>query len=928
MAYHASQPVVQYLIDVELHTNKRRRMPEKNKWYKFDFHTHTPASDDYREPHPPSARDWLRSVMAAELDCVAITDHNTGGWVDTLKQTYDVVQSEEWFRPVTLFPGCELTLSLGATRIHLLALFEPDTRTEDITRFLGRCELQGSFGDPEHCFTTLSIETITNKIKDSGGIAIPAHIDGEKGLLHNVANTNPDIKKHLSLFQSAQFINSAYDTNESIHIELKKDTEHLAKVCGSDAHTLEALGTRYSWIKMGSPTLGGLDFALRDHVFCVLNQVSNPNTTPRSFIKALTIKKMRHCGMNPQNIPTIHLHPLFNSIIGGRGTGKSTFIEALRLSLGRSEDTEDLTGIHQDISTFVDGVTTPQTEIEITLKRNSSDYKANWKKDSPISFERLNAGSWVADEGSIKDRFPVNIYSQKQINALASNPNSLLELVDRSTTVNFSEWQELIDEKRRAYLQLCSDEMDLNRSIDQEGSKRSRLQEVSSDIANFESGGHSQVLLQNQLISSVDQILEDAGDISEIEGKFDELHQLTAPTLDLSSHDQLFNTLRIDLESIQARFDQDVSAIFAELEQLKNRLDTAKSKREQSIQNSNWMVHKNQSQQRYRETVDNYQQRGVEFNSLEYEEWVREKTRIERQLITISEEKQRRTAVLEEKDTVLSEILNLRAELQRNRQDFINDILLENEYVRMSILPFSDVSKIERTFRDLIGHERFASVIYEPENENTLLYGLINSDKSYDAKVEEHRILIENLTKIINDIELEGIRCDKRFSDFLKDKYETQPEFLARLACWMPDDFLEVKYSQRGNGTQFSSINKGSAGQKAAAILAFLLSHGDEPIIIDQPEDDLDNALVYSLIVNQIQSNKKRRQIIIVTHNPNIVVNGDAELVNVMEFRNGQVQIKESGSLIEQSIRDEVCEIMEGGREAFKKRFQRISQLR
>ena len=57
-------------------------------------------------------------------------------------------------------------------------------------------------------------------------------------------------------------------------------------------------------------------------------------------------------------------------------------------------------------------------------------------------------------------------------------------------------------------------------------------------------------------------------------------------------------------------------------------------------------------------------------------------------------------------------------------------------------------------------------------------------------------------------------------------------------------------------------------------------------------------------------------------------MNGDAELVNVMEFRNGQVQIKVSGSLIEQSIRDEVCEIMEGGHEAFKKRFQRILQLR
>ncbi|WP_223236000.1 AAA family ATPase [Acinetobacter baumannii] len=123
---------------------------------------------------------------------------------------------------------------------------------------------------------------------------------------------------------------------------------------------------------------------------------------------------------------------------------------------------------------------------------------------------------------------------------------------------------------------------------------------------------------------------------------------------------------------------------------------------------------------------------------------------------------------------------------------------------------------------------------------------------------------------------------------------------------------------------EFVNISKGSAGQKAAAILAFLLSHGNEPIIIDQPEDDLDNELIYDLIVNQIHSNKNNRQIIIVTHNPNIVVNGDADLVNVMHFHKGQVEIKNCGSLIHESIRNDVCQIMEGGKDAFRKRYERI----
>ena len=106
--------------------------------------------------------------------------------------------------------------------------------------------------------------------------------------------------------------------------------------------------------------------------------------------------------------------------------------------------------------------------------------------------------------------------------------------------------------------------------------------------------------------------------------------------------------------------------------------------------------------------------------------------------------------------------------------------------------------------------------------------------------------------------------------------------------------------------------------------MAFLLQYGKEPIILDQPEDDLDNQLIFNLIVKQIKENKKRRQIIIVTHNPNIVVNGDAEMINVVDFKEEQCKTVASGCLQEKNIRDKICQIMEGGKIAFKQRFKRI----
>lgn len=96
---------------------------------------------------------------------------------------------------------------------------------------------------------------------------------------------------------------------------------------------------------------------------------------------------------------------------------------------------------------------------------------------------------------------------------------------------------------------------------------------------------------------------------------------------------------------------------------------------------------------------------------------------------------------------------------------------------------------------------------------------------------------------------------------------------------------------------------------------SFLLLHGDEPLILDQPEDDLDNHLIYDLIVSQLRDNKRRRQVIVSTYNPNIVVNGDAEMVNAMDQVNGQCVVLEPGSgcLQSRDVRDEICRVMEGG---------------
>ena len=151
------------------------------------------------------------------------------------------------------------------------------------------------------------------------------------------------------------------------------------------------------------------------------------------------------------------------------------------------------------------------------------------------------------------------------------------------------------------------------------------------------------------------------------------------------------------------------------------------------------------------------------------------------------------------------------------------------------------------------------------------------------------------------------------------------PQGLDRLDVWFPGDSLDIKYSPTGDGRDFRSIHEGSPGQQTAALLAFLLSYGDEPLVLDQPEDDLDNQLIYDLIVNQLREVKRRRQVIVVTHNANIVVNGDSELVVCLSVHTGSTHKECDDSLQESLVREKICEIMEGGSKAFEQRYRRIA---
>ena len=124
------------------------------------------------------------------------------------------------------------------------------------------------------------------------------------------------------------------------------------------------------------------------------------------------------------------------------------------------------------------------------------------------------------------------------------------------------------------------------------------------------------------------------------------------------------------------------------------------------------------------------------------------------------------------------------------------------------------------------------------------------------------------------------------------------------------DDVFHIMLNQK-------PIQHCSPGQRCSAMLPLVTLTSDAPIIIDQPEDNLDNRLVSKAVFKILSKLKETRQIIVATHNPNILVSGDAEQVFVL---NDNGKVDSFGSIDDPLIIKSVVELMEGGKEAFEKR--------
>ena len=319
------------------------------RWWKCDFHTHTPASKDYGKGSEQerlkwiTPRAWLLNYMGAGVDCVAITDHNSGAWIDRIKSALAELESEkpDGFRPLYVFPGVEISSHGG---VHLLAILGRDKTTEDVDYLLHDVGFPYGERGTSHQVTTKPFPEVAREIDKAGGIAIPAHVDRCSGIFEEISGTTlGQILADGQIF-SMELTDPSY-TKPQLYVDRKM---RWTEILGSDAHHPPPEkpedrdrypGSHFTWVKMGSPSIEGLRLALLDGALSIRRSdeyEEDPNKYPSLVLEAIEVSDARYMGRSAPF--SINFNPWFNAIIGGRGTGKSSTVEFLRNALRRKDE--------------------------------------------------------------------------------------------------------------------------------------------------------------------------------------------------------------------------------------------------------------------------------------------------------------------------------------------------------------------------------------------------------------------------------------------------------------------------------------------------------------------------------------------------------------------------------------------------------------
>ncbi|MFC3899657.1 TrlF family AAA-like ATPase [Aliicoccus persicus] len=848
------------------------------KWVRADFHLHTKADKEfaYDGEQDRFVSDYVHKLKKENIGIGVITNHNKFD-LNEFKGLKKRAKREN----ITILPGVELSVKEGANALHCLIVFKEeewiDGNSEDINKFLDEVfkGIKNRGNENTRCNEDLDG---TVKVLDSYNknyFILMAHIEDKNGFLKECngglirsLSSNSWFKEKVLGFQKGRTRDKMEQLEEWMGYK-------LAYIEGSDCKNIDQIGKgEKSFIKIGNGNFDSVLLALMDYE----NRVS---LSEKEYHHG-HIKSIEFIGGKMDN-QKVNLSPELNSLIGTRGSGKSSIIEAIRYSLDLQPSTVD----EEYKTEVVKNLLHAGGQVIIELQDNhNNNYKIKRILGKPLHVLNENDEDLGVNVNSILHT-PL-YFGQKDLSYMKNGFE--LDLLDKlvGEKINHfeSDLKDIHEELEDQFTQLFS----LNDKIENLPQLSKDLADVKHKIKIFEKNGITNKLTRQLNFQSDERNIENVHNhIYQFKKEIEKL--LDSPNLkelnklqDLESLEtpELFDNLLVEVSR--------VNAVKREIQEIMVKVESSSKQTKKYLKDIQELISSHEENfASIKREINIPNLNPDDFPILKTKE---DKLKIEIDQVSIQEEtkgdiKSKIRSTLDERNRLLLQEFNV-------YKDEIEKINTDQNSLELSI----DFKGNKEVFQDkLIQSFKGSNIKY------STYQSMSNTYSDFLAFLVD--VLLEDskeISSLVSDAQL------LKLKEMIENNYK---EYLS----FRTPNKIDIKYHGK-------PITKHSIGQRASALVLFILSQRDNNLImIDQPEDDLDNQVIYNEIITKIKERKPEVQFIFATHNANIPVLGDSEQVIAVSYDEEQISTK-IGSIDDKDIQNKIVDIMEGGQEAFNKRTQ------
>ncbi|WP_125782595.1 TrlF family AAA-like ATPase [Pseudoalteromonas rubra] len=857
-----------------------------NEWIRSDFHLHTNADKEFKYNGEVNSyiNDYVSQLKSSGIQLGVITNHNKFA-----KEEFNKLRKKARRENIGLLPGVELSVNDGANGVHLLVIFSDEWLADGqdhINSFLSvtfagkvpeQYEQENGRSNDNILKTLKKLESYNRKF-----CVIFAHVEAPSGLWNEVAGgrmkelaKNPLIQKYCKGFQKVRTINKPDKVNRE-KVKSWWGDSYPAEIEGSDPKQISEIGRgNHCFLNIGDFSFDAVSYALSDFNYRVAKEIPK--------IKHSNISAVRFEGglLDQVRIP---FSPSLNCLIGIRGSGKSSILESIRyaLDLPMGDNPQD----KKYKNSLLPHILKSGGKITIeAVDRHGKNYEIS--KILGSSADVYQEGKHISNSEIISTVIVNPLYfGQKDLASAGSSfGHDLVEKIVKDDLVGV---RNNISEKATRVAACIESLESIENEVELLESAKSELVTVQFKLEQLDNHDIKEKLAkQVDFDNDVQFFTNTESNIKEsVDSLFTSKNELIAVIENIQEYKSNSNDDKIQM------FINKVSELKVSTMELNDAFEIIKKKlSEITGEKDNLVDEKNSLKEEFAE-IERTLVKSLEDKDIysvkpnEYLELSTKKTELETSIKTLTEQTEK---LAERRESLLTAITELR---NAWREEFV--------IIRAALEKINDAQEslfIEAGFR---GDKDFIS-----KNLEDKLKGNNIRKDSYDLIAKSY----DDFGEIYKDIDVAKNNAKSKSEDFKSAFLENIRNLLV---CQIPNTY---KVIFRGKPLRAHSL-----GQRASAMMLFILSQNDNDLLlIDQPEDDLDNQTIYDDVVKLIRKMKPNQQFIFATHNANFPVLGDADQLVSCELSEDKIDVH-IGSIDNKVSQQKIVKVMEGGAEAFTRR--------